>query len=1269
MAHARLVTASPVKRVRGLQWTWVLLHGLAVVVAALLPGDGARVALVVALVAVDLVALNPYRLLVGERGWRGPWGLLVLAQVVATTAWAVGGVWLAAAAAVAALGAVLVLGTAYRARHGVLTYMDACVVVVAVGVLVWTIPGTGSTVPLWLWVPVFAGMAARFAHTGWRAAPWLLAWAAAWLLGGVLARAGLGGQFACVLLSAALLVGARFAVRVPSARNRPEWATQTTLTLCVLLLPVVLLLRASHATTRDIVVIAAGSLVVTVLLLVRLPLSHRSGPTDPALRAELRRRLVRLCALFVLLAMLPVVLLAYLSISVANGMMSGEVDRRLTHSTDVVSAELEDRLTGIGSLVNAYAQRPTLRAASFSAATPDPAIFDAVLSLQGQQPPFLAAWVLDATGRLVTIAPPTVVVQGTQFADRDYFRGAIRRGGPYVSSAFESAVVGNPDVIAISAPITDMGGRVLGVIAVSYPVGPLTNLVDRVAAAQDVSVVVADTRGTAVGRDPGPGLVSALSTAGVEAALGGKSGAATTAEGETEYQAVYRPIPALGWAVVARVDAAKAYAGTALLTGRIVAITTLIVQVLLGALVLAARTERRRRLAEVLLAARGEQVREILQAAGDAFVAMRPDGRVSSWNARAEEIFGWTAAEALGVPLVELVVPPEQRDAHTDGVRRVVGGGEPHLLGTTSEVVARHKDGWTFPAELTVWRSGDGAEVVFSAFVRDITERKQHERDLADARDQALAASRMKSAFVANMSHEIRTPMNGVLGLSTLLLDTDLDQRQRDYVSTLRRSADALLEVISDILDFSKMEAGKLEIDPVDFDPRSVVEDVVSLLAPTARTPGLEIAAVVHPAIPPALHGDAHRIRQVLINLVSNAIKFTPGGEVVVWVSIPPAEKSDGRHRVTFTVTDTGIGIPADRQEHLFDAFTQVDVSTTRRYGGTGLGLAICRQLVELMGGTIGMRSKPDEGSAFHFTLPLPPATAPLPATRTSGAVTGAAVLVVDDNATNLQVVAQLLRTWGAQVATASTGAEAMAILRAAAEAGQPFDAALLDMRMPDLDGIQLVARIQADPATGSPRLGILSSTTEAEESRRARRMGVEVYLSKPIRAAALRDALGRLLADEGPVVPPQQAPVPRLEPRRPSVGRVLVAEDNDINQQVVVQMLSTLGYSADVAENGEQALSMLSTGDYDVVLMDCQMPVLDGYQATTQIRQLPAPRNQVPVIALTASALASDEKRCRDVGMDDFLTKPLRREQLEAVLRRNAMPGAPQPRRENDQM
>jgi CheY-like chemotaxis protein/nitrogen-specific signal transduction histidine kinase len=571
---------------------------------------------------------------------------------------------------------------------------------------------------------------------------------------------------------------------------------------------------------------------------------------------------------------------------------------------------------------------------------------------------------------------------------------------------------------------------------------------------------------------------------------------------------------------------------------------------------------------------------------------------------------------------------------------------------------------------MTVWSSSTDDGVTFNAFIRDVTEHRRADAELAAARDEALAASRMKSEFVANMSHEIRTPLNGVIGMTTLLLDTALDARQRDYLTTVQSSADALLNVINDILDFSKIEAGKLDIDPVDFDARLLVEDVVSLMAAPAQAKGLEIAAVVHPAIPPALRGDVHRIRQVLTNLVSNAVKFTERGEVVVEIGVGPAEEGSGIRQVLFAVTDTGIGIPADRQDGLFDAFTQADTSTTRRYGGTGLGLTISRQLVELMDGTMGLASTVGEGSRFYFTLPLPGAAA-LPAVPQHPAadLTGVRVLVVDDNLTNRRVVRDLLAGWGVRAHSAPDAGSALAVLREAAEAGDPFTVALLDMHMPDLDGLRLARAIVADPVLDGTRLAMLTSTNQAGEAQAARECGIEVYLTKPVRAAQLRAGLLQLLGRApaltgaagaaGAVPLPAQDSAPSAADGRGGNGgnggngvRILVAEDNEVNQQVVTEMLAGLGYTADVAGDGEEALRLLRTGRYDAVLMDCQMPRLDGYQATERIRLLPAPLGTVPVIALTASALASDEQRCLAAGMDAFLTKPLRRQQLDAALR-----------------
>jgi len=533
--------------------------------------------------------------------------------------------------------------------------------------------------------------------------------------------------------------------------------------------------------------------------------------------------------------------------------------------------------------------------------------------------------------------------------------------------------------------------------------------------------------------------------------------------------------------------------------------------------------------------------------------------------------------------------------------------------------------------------------------VRAERRRRVAEAEVAEARDEAVAASRMKSDFVANMSHEIRTPMNGVIGLTALLADTDLNVRQRDYVTTISHSADALLNVINDILDFSKIEAGKLVVDPVDFDPRALAEETVALLAATAHNKGLEIAAVVEPALPPAVRGDAHRIRQVLTNLVSNAVKFTAAGEVVVSLTVSEPDAVTGVCQVRFAVSDTGIGIPVDQQAHLFDAFTQADTSTTRRYGGTGLGLTISRQLVELMDGTISLQSEPGHGSTFEFTLPLPAASTAARPERFPADLSRVRVLVVDDNRTNRTVLHDLLASAGMRPDTVDDAPAAMEALRTAAADGDPYIIALLDKHMPGMDGIELAGAIAADNQLRHTRLAMLTSTDQAGDLAAARAAGIEVYLTKPVRAVQLRAALMELLHIQGPAT---DVPAPEHARRAPAPDiRILVAEDNEVNQQVISEMLTKLGYQHDVAGDGRAALTMLQQQHYDAVLMDVQMPVMDGHEATRRLRQLGHPLSQIPVIALTASALASDEQRCRRSGMDHFLSKPLRLQLLAETL------------------
>jgi CheY-like chemotaxis protein/HPt (histidine-containing phosphotransfer) domain-containing protein/anti-sigma regulatory factor (Ser/Thr protein kinase) len=489
--------------------------------------------------------------------------------------------------------------------------------------------------------------------------------------------------------------------------------------------------------------------------------------------------------------------------------------------------------------------------------------------------------------------------------------------------------------------------------------------------------------------------------------------------------------------------------------------------------------------------------------------------------------------------------------------------------------------------------------------------------------------------------------------MTTLLLDTDLDPVQRDYAQTIGSSAETLLTVINDILDFSKIEAGKLDLEEADFLLRPLVEDTVGLLASAAQVKGLEITALVDAAVPAAVRGDSHRLRQVLTNLVGNAVKFTQHGEVAVHVTT-------AANGIRFTVRDTGIGIAPAERERLFQSFTQADTSTTRRYGGTGLGLTISRQLVQLMEGTLDFISEPGRGTTFWVDLPLPRAASPLAAAPLRGYPTDARVLVVDDNATNLKVLRQFLTSWSLEPHDATDGPSALAALRGAVADGTPFDAVLLDMRMPGMSGIEVAREVNGDPALAGTPIAVLTSTALDDEAAAARTAGVELCLTKPVREAQLYDCVSRLL---GTTATRRHGTGPTA-PRPRNAGRLLVAEDNAVNQRVVVAMLEALGFDVDVAPDGQQALELFAAGTYAAVLMDCQMPRLDGYAATRALRGMGGRGAEVPIIALTASALASDEARCREAGMDDFITKPLRPDTLARVLDRwvgATRPGAPE--------
>ena len=538
----------------------------------------------------------------------------------------------------------------------------------------------------------------------------------------------------------------------------------------------------------------------------------------------------------------------------------------------------------------------------------------------------------------------------------------------------------------------------------------------------------------------------------------------------------------------------------------------------------------------------------------------------------------------------------------------------------------------------------------------EASQRVQAERlasaELRMAKELAETASRAKSQFLANMSHEIRTPMNGVLGMAELLAETGLSDKQRRLVGMIQASGESLLTIINDILDYSKIEAGRLDLEKVEFAPLAVLEDMTELLAARAQAKGLELIVRADDDAPAWVSGDPHRLRQVLLNLVGNAIKFTHVGEVVVrCMRERSAAGPDGQDMLRFEVSDTGIGIPPEKTARLFQAFAQADGSTTRRFGGTGLGLVIAKELAQLMGGDIGVESQPHRGSTFWFTIRVANPHSPTGPAPFVHSLAGRRLLVVDDNATTRSVIEHLARGWGLEVASAADGTKALELLRDAADRGQPFALALVDMAMPRMNGVTLARAIKADRALARMPVVMLTSLGRDDEIATARLSGACAYLGKPVRRAEMRHVVAEaLFPTSGSPSDEFAAPKPRPQ----LAGRVLLAEDNPVNQAVAVGMLESLGLAVDVAANGLEAIDKFAHGRYDVALVDCQMPEIDGYAATSEIRRREEGTNRrVPIVALTANALEGDREVCIASGMDDYVAKPFSRDQLMAVLSR----------------
>ncbi len=624
-----------------------------------------------------------------------------------------------------------------------------------------------------------------------------------------------------------------------------------------------------------------------------------------------------------------------------------------------------------------------------------------------------------------------------------------------------------------------------------------------------------------------------------------------------------------------------------------------------------------------------------------AIVVLDNDGKIISINPAFERLFGYTQEETLGARLDTMITAFDTANEAAAYTRQALD--KPlHALGKR-----RRKDGELVDVEiLAAPVFVDQQKIGALGIYHDITE-------LNRARQAAEEASLAKSEFLANMSHEIRTPMNGVIGMLELVLDTPLTPLQTDYLQTALQSAEALLSLLNDILDFSKIEAGRLEIEEIHFDLRTLVEDVAYTLAKRAQDKGLEMACLVQSDLTSELLGDPARLRQILVNLIGNAIKFTHQGEIVV-----RAEKIAETHKnatIRFSVQDTGIGIPPDRQEAIFDRFTQADGSTARKYGGTGLGLAICKQLVETMGGKIGVESSVGIGSTFWFEIPFKKAsskkqdTAPL--FRKPNRLTEARILIVDDNQTNRMILLKNVEALGCRAEGVNSGAKALESLRTAYRNGDPYHIVLLDMQMPGMDGEQTARAIKSDPATKNVKIIILTSMGTRGDLDRLQALGCSGYLIKPVKQQLLFDAVVAVLSEteQGRMITRQT-----LAERRKTGQRLLLAEDNPINQKLAVALLQRAGYRVDAVENGLQAFEKAQTRQYPLILMDVQMPEMDGFEATRRIREWEAANGgHVIIIAMTAHAMQGDRERCLQAGMDDYVSKPLQQKVLFSALDR----------------
>ena len=1009
---------------------------------------------------------------------------------------------------------------------------------------------------------------------------------------------------------------------------------------------------------------------------------------------EIRKRSARvaLSTVITLAIMVAVSCLAYLSetgyIDIVGAQAQGQLLCTAKASSASIQQFLDERTQGLRLLADNPEIQEKAHRASPGGNRPmgQPAFREFYKAQEGRIDELT---LMDAEGTVVDRIPSPAKHIGKDLSDEPDVAYVLRNHESRVGEVF-LAGSGTP-ALSILEPVTYKGEFAGIVRSVIRAETIFERLIEPLLTGTEVRAWMVDGKGGTSPRQAGTGMQAILGEM-----VGGKEGVGEYAsiqgieKGPEQGKRIvgFAPVP-IGhgrWSIAVCKDYAEIVGPIHKQARNSAIITACIVLMVAGGWAYVIRTRRQKGnleaeskyLKQIATAAEELQEREallrtILESTADGLLVANDDGKLIHSNTRFNEI--WRIPEDLqgteddlklyGV-IIDQVDDPE-----------VFSSKVMHLFQSMEEMTdtIQCRDGRVierFSSPLV--RDGNLRGRVWS--FRDITERKRAEDSIRRAKEdteeanrqleqaiehasrmakEAEIANKAKSEFLANMSHEIRTPMNGVIGMTGLLLESDLTAEHYEYAQTIRTSADSLLSIINDVLDFSKIEAGHMDLEILDFDLRTTVEDVTDMLAVRAHDKGLELSCLVYPDVPALVCGDPGRLRQILINLTGNAIKFTEQGEV--FIRVTREQETDRDVTVRFSVTDTGIGIPEDHENFLFKSFTQADASITRKYGGTGLGLAISKQLAELMGGRMGVESEEGAGSTFWFTLVL----GKQPEDRKTEVVIpedirGQRILIVDDHATNRLVLRELLRSWDCRFEEAENGEQALERLREALAETDPFRIALVDMQMPVMDGATLGGKIKADPDLNPTRLVMLTSAGMRGDASRLKAIGFSAYLNKPVKKSHLYDSLATVLGI--PSTPSRERSTPiitryGLEEAKKRRVRILVAEDNVVNQKVALHILQKLGYRADAVADGREAVMALETIPYDLVLMDVQMPQMDGFEATGVIRD-PASRvrnHHIPVIAMTAHAMKGDREKCLEAGMDDYVSKPVTALALNEIL------------------